>query len=167
MFRVGWSPLVTRVGLFGRSRSRGFLHCISSVRHLQLRICPGSRLHLLLHRCGSFPPPTYTHVLSQRTIFFLGAAIGPFRTSAIFKFPWGAVRVNRIECRFIITPFGRPVKPVFIPALPPSNIGTYLPRWETSCSGTSHRAIRKAPGREPPSNISTTEIFTTAPFAFL
>jgi hypothetical protein len=35
-------------------RTQAYLHhCISWVRHLQLRMCPGSLEHLLLQRCGS------------------------------------------------------------------------------------------------------------------
>jgi hypothetical protein len=52
-----------------------FLHCISCFRHLQLSMWPASRTHFSLHRCSL---PKYLQILSQRTIFFLGAAIGSF-----------------------------------------------------------------------------------------
>ena len=58
IIEIGSGLLATRAGLFERSGKRGYLHCISWVRHLQLRMCPGSRAHLLLHRCGSLPLPT-------------------------------------------------------------------------------------------------------------
>ena len=73
---MGWSPLGIRAGLFERSRNS--VHCISWVRHLQLIMCPDSLVHLFLHRDPSMPLPKYLQILSQRTIFFLGAATGVF-----------------------------------------------------------------------------------------
>ncbi len=71
----------------------GCLHCISWVRHLQLRMCPGSLTHLLLHRCGSLPPPTEKRKSCHngQSSFWEGVR-GPFLIFHHFHVPLSSVR---------------------------------------------------------------------------
>jgi len=125
---------------------RGPFYCISWDRHLQLRKWPASRQHFALHGRGSLPFTTKLHVLSQRTVFFLGTATGMFDSSAIFGV--SLIRTTRETQNHSIRSFAhrrwRPHSP---------SAQKKVMHWRLSCDETLHSSgsgLFEGVGSNPP-----------------